>query len=193
MNSIYTIALFSICLVVASAAVSIIFSILFNGVAPMPTSQKAKRQMLEAIDDIKPCGNIFELGSGWGTLIFPLAKKFSDAQIYAFENSPVPYLFVKLIHRVFPYKNLEVHKKNFYTISLHEADVVVCYLYPKAMTNLKHKFENELKQDTLVISNTFAVPDWKPVRIIETYDIYRTKIYIYFFGAAVADKVDIIL
>jgi len=30
-----------------------------------------------------------------------------------------------------------------------------------------------------VISNTFAIPGWKPISIYELDDMYRTKIYVY--------------
>jgi hypothetical protein len=52
-------------------------------------------------------------------------------------------------------------------------------LYPEAMKRLRYKFEEELKPGALVISNTFAVPGWQSMSVIELEDLYRSKIYKY--------------
>jgi hypothetical protein len=47
------------------------------------------------------------------------------------------------------------------------------------MTSLKTKFEEELKPDTLIISNTFGITDWEPEEVITLNDIHQTPIYRY--------------
>ena len=39
---------------------------------------------------------------------------------------------------------LKFERRGFYSVSLTEAQVVVCYLYPGAMERLRGKFESEL-------------------------------------------------
>nr|NGX50328.1 hypothetical protein [Chlamydiota bacterium] len=73
----------------------------------------------------------------------------------------------------------KIMRQNFFKCSLHNADLVVCYLFPKGMTQLKSKFERELKPGTVVVSNTFAIPGWTPIETIEVDDIHRSKIYLY--------------
>lgn len=136
---------------------------------------------MKLLEDMPPdfSGVIYELGSGWGTLAFPLANKFPSCLVIAVENSPFPYLVSKLRGFIFPLKNLVMQKEDFFQVSLKDARVVVCYLYPGAMSQLKEKFEKELREDSWVISNTFAIPGWKPVKEITLTDCYRTKIYLY--------------
>nr|NGX50824.1 hypothetical protein [Chlamydiota bacterium] len=128
-----------------TTALTILFLILFftlkNGISPMPTSSKVRNQLLALLPKLER-GNVVELGSGWGNLIFPLAKKYKNCQIVGYENSPIPYLFSLLIN---PAPNLKIMRQNFFKCSLHNADLVVCYLFPKGMTQLKSKFERELK------------------------------------------------
>ena len=67
-------------------------------------------------------------------------------------------------------------------MSITSASVVICYLYPGAMRRLKGKFEKELSKGAIVVSNTFAIPGWRPMRVIEADDLYRTPLYVYRFS-----------
>jgi hypothetical protein len=154
------------------------FSI-YNGISPMPSSRKALSSILHLIKETSPDGNIIDLGSGWGTLCFAVAKAFPKKEVHGYENSPAPYMFCLLIKVLLKRKNLHFTFRNFHEISLHEAGLVLCYLYSGAMTKLKLKLELELRPGTMVISNTFAMPIWKPKKVVELKDLYRTKIYLY--------------
>lgn len=149
------------------------------GITPTPTSFKVKRKVFQILPENLRNGLIFELGSGWGTLAFALAQHFPHHQVYAYEISPVPYFFSKLISIFLSYSNLHIKRKNFFEISLKDADLIVCYLYSEAMSKLKVKFENELHPGAFVLSHTFAIPGWVPIKIICADDLYQTPIYLY--------------
>jgi len=161
---------------------SIIIYTIKNGISPMPTSPRIKKIILKIISELNFDGKIYELGSGWGTLAFPMARNKKKSLIHAYENSTIPFIFTKLINSIFHYNNLKIRKRDFYNISLKEADIVVCYLHTRGMEKLQEKFDKELRDGTIVISSTFAVPNWKPESIIQTSDIYRSKVYIYRIG-----------
>jgi len=144
----------------------------------MPSSHKAKQAILSLLPD-EFQGNIYELGSGWGTLLVHLAMKFPDSQVLGFETSPLPYYLSKLRLQGKNNSNVSVVKLDFFSMPLGEADLIVCYLYPGAMSRLKSKFETELKPGTLIVSNTFAIPGWTPEKVIEVNDLYKTKVYLY--------------
>ena len=76
-------------------------------------------------------------------------------------------------------KDVEFHYANFMKVPLHDADLIVCYLFPGGMSKLKPKLEEELKPGTVVISNTFAIAGWTPVEVFHANDIYRSPIYVY--------------
>lgn len=148
------------------------------GITPTPTSTKVKNKLLPILPpDIK--GEIAELGSGWGNLAFVLASHYPQNHVYAYEISPIPYYTSKLIAQFLPYSNLHVMRKDFFDVSLHQASLVVCYLYPEAMTRLKVKFEQELSPEAYVLSHTFAIPGWAPIRLAKADDLYQTPIYLY--------------
>lgn len=157
---------------------SIVIWSIRNGIGPMPTSIKVKNRLFEVVPE-KIEGKIYDLGSGWGTLVFPIASKFPDHEIIGLENSTIPFLFSSLRLLLSKEKNIRFIRKNFYEFPLNDAGLVLCYLFPKAMEKLKPKLENELKKGTWIICNTFAIPGWKPKFVITVQDLYHTKIYVY--------------
>lgn len=162
----------------AAVAASIVFWSLRNGIAPMPTSPKAKRRLMESLPKTVE-GKVYELGSGWGTLAIPLAKKYPRCLVLGFETSSIPYIVSKLWERAMQLPNLEIKRQDFFSIDLSDSGLVVCYLYPGAMRLLQAKFQEELKPGTWVASNTFSIPGWKPHSVIEVGDLYASKIYLY--------------
>lgn len=149
-----------------------------NGISPMPTSPKAKKQLLFLLPDHVQ-GTIYELGSGWGTLLFPLARKYPKSCIVGYETSLCPYLVSRFLISVFRLSHVKVVRRDFFSVNLQDASLVVCYLYPGAMSRLKDKFLKELPPGSCVISNTFAIPGWAPEVVREVGDLYKTKVYLY--------------
>lgn len=161
---------------------SIVFYSFKNGITPTPTLGMVKQGLMAMLSQQQINGNLYELGAGWGTLAFALAKEYKHCNIYGYENSTFPYFFSQIRNLCSRYRNVKLFREDFYDVSLHDADLVVCCLYTRAMQKLRIKFENELKKDALVVSHTFAVPDWTPVDVFVAADLYRTKIYLYIVG-----------
>lgn len=152
-----------------------------TGVPPMPSSPAAVRALLAALPAL-PAGKIFELGAGWGTLAFPLARRFPGRMVVAHELSPLPWLASRLWGVVRPAPNLKLIRGDFHGASLREAALVTCFIVPKGMERLRSKLEAELPRGALVVSNGFAVPGWRPGEVIELGGMWRAKIYIYRAG-----------
>jgi len=158
-----------------SISISIVGFSLYTGISPMPSSSKVKKEILNYLPNEPK--KIYELGSGWGTLAFPIAEK--KHHVKAFEISPIPYFYSKIVQRFRKKDCLCIHRKNFYDIDFSDADVVICYLFPGAMKKLRKKFEEELKPGAVVISNSFAVPGWKTDRVIVLNDCWKSQLLIY--------------
>ena len=92
---------------------SIVFSTIKIGISPMPSSRKAYQAML-ALTDETGTGPIYDLGSGWGSLVIRLAIKNPDRQIVGYELSLFPWLITKIITRVLGLRNLAVYREDFF-------------------------------------------------------------------------------
>ena len=147
------------------AIASIIYYGIRLGITPMPSSRKAVATFIDLIPDTTG-GKIVDLGAGWGTLAYPIAKHFSDSEVVGYELSPIPWLYSQLKGVFVRLPNLTLRRQSVFDADLADVDVVVVYLHPAAMRKLGPKFDRELRPGTLVLSNTFAVPTWKPAQTI---------------------------
>lgn len=160
---------------------SVVFYTMRYGISPMPSLRKSRRLICAEVVGYK--GTIFELGSGWGHLAFDLARGSPQACVMAYEVSFFPWLVSRCWLVITRLSNVKIKKQDFFDVSLSEANLVVCYLYPGAMSRLKEKFERELVPGTFVISHTFAVPGWVPKKTLRVNDLYQTPIYFYEFAS----------
>jgi hypothetical protein len=156
-----------------------------NGISPMPSSRKARREIVSAVAAItggttpKPV-RIAELGCGWGTLLRPLARKLPGCTFTGYETSPVPYLFTRLSTRFLGLSNIKFFRQDFYRADLDGTDIIVCYLYPGGMEILKDKLtQSPPKPLFYLVSNTFQVYDWRPDSRALVKDLFGSAIYVY--------------
>lgn len=174
--SVFSVLLLSI---IVTGALSIVYYTLRCSISPMPTSGKINLAILAEIKKYQSGDVVMDIGSGWGTLACSISKEFPSKTVVGIERSPVPYLFSKILNRLFCSLNCRFEYNDFFKGSFSEADVMVCYLCPSLMMRLVGKFENELKEGAVVISSTFAIPGWRPVKTIQIDDLYRSKVYVY--------------
>ncbi len=161
----------------AAILITLVYTIR-TGISPVPTSPRVRASLMATLPDELE-GPVFELGSGWGTLAFPLARAYPQCPVEAYELSPVPWLVSLLRQLLTPCPNLTIHRQNFHRADLGQAALVVCYLYPGGMAGLRKKFESELSAGSFVVSNFFAVPGWTPAEVRRANDLYRSPVYVY--------------
>jgi len=159
-------------------ALSVVVWTVKNGISPMPTTPKVARALQSMLPTLDT-GPIVELGSGWGHLALRLARHYPELEVIGYETSPVPYYYSCLLGFITGQKNLRFIRKDFFNVPLDKARLVVCYLYPAAMEKLKNKLENEAQKGLFVLTHTFSLPGWQPVKTSSVDDLYSTKIYLY--------------
>ncbi|MNW40518.1 hypothetical protein D3C74_176330 [compost metagenome] len=174
-----------IILLVFVAMGSIVYRSLRNGISPMPSSRAVRRAVAAEINSLNRVRTIVEAGSGWGTLAFSITRQGRkvrrdiEPKIIGLENSMVPLLFSQLMSVMLAEEMVTFVRRDIYRFSYREADVVVCYLFPRAMQSLSMIFQEQLSIGTRIISICFALPGWVPEKVIVCEDMYHTRIYVY--------------
>lgn len=135
----------------------------------VPSSRKRHKVMLE-LADLKPDDVVYDLGCGDGRLIFRAAKFVKKA--IGYELSIPLYLFGK-VRQIFNPKNAQIRYGNIWKQDYSDADVVFCYLLPKAMKQFYKEIWPKLKPGTRVISNAFQIHEIKPVKKEEKVYLYE--------------------
>lgn len=130
-----------------------------TGVPPMPSSAAQIASVVSLLRRTRcPAdGVIYDLGSGWGSLLISLARAFPQAQVRGFEMSPLPYLVSRW--RTRRLKNVRIDRRDFFQCQLDDADAVACYLMIAPMRKLAKHLDNTLAPGTRVVSVTFGFRD----------------------------------
>jgi len=177
----------TVLMIVLLAGVSIVWSTLKTGMSPMMSSGKACKAMLAAID--KPAdGPLVDLGSGWGTLVISVARQYPHQQVIGYELSWLPWLVSIIRKKLLGLGNLTLYRKDFRQADLSEVSIIFCYLFSKAMVALEEKLKRELLTETLIVSNTFALPSCQASKTTRLTDLYQTPIYVYNWPSALCSK-----
>ncbi|MFO7750376.1 MAG: hypothetical protein R6V54_09825, partial [Desulfobacteraceae bacterium] len=157
---------------------SIVWTTLQTGISPTMSSGKACKAMLDSID--RPVnGSLIDLGSGWGTLVVALARRYPRHQVIGYELSWLPWVVSIIWKYSLGLDNLTIYRKDFKEAELSNVSVLFCYLFPGGMVSLHEKLKREQIKEILIVSNTFALPSCQPAKVIRLKDIYHTPIYVY--------------
>jgi hypothetical protein len=124
----------------------------------------------------KPC-YVLDAGCGDGGLLRHLAKTRPDCEFVGIEHAPLPWLWARL--GATGQSNLHIRYGNFWKQPLTPFDLVYAFLSPTPMPEFWVKSVDEMRPDSLLVSNSFAVPEVEPEQIIEVGDRRATRLYCY--------------
>jgi len=131
--------------------------------APFVPLKKHNMQRMFQIVNFSGKHTVYDLGSGDGRVVTAVAKN-THAQCVGVERSFILRLFARLRIVILGYgQRIVIRSGDFFDCDLSNADVVICYLFPKVMQKLGEKFRRELAPGSLVVSFSFEIPGITPV------------------------------
>lgn len=145
--------------------------------APFVPSPRTVSEAMMKLAGVRPGELIIDLGSGHGEILLAAAR--SGARACGYELSWVLVAITNL-RQLWNARgrSIEVLRRDLFKADLHDADVVTCYIFPKAMERLRIKFEAELKPGARVVSAAFPIHGWTPAQVIH---IANRPIFLYHF------------
>jgi SAM-dependent methyltransferase len=174
-------------LILALAALIMVFYVLpivgvygFTGGSTfVPTSRHKISRVLDEVA-MSPGSLMIDLGCGDGRFLVAAERRY-DIKAVGYEINVTAFLLAKL-YIYFHKSQAQVHLKNFWKVHFGEADYIICYLYPDALSPLRRKFDAELKPGCVVISCDYPIEGWRQPEVIsypvkgkdEQIYIYRT-------------------
>ncbi len=143
--------------------------------APYVPTKNPKLVQVLKLAGVKKGVNFFELGSGDGRVVLQAAKL--GANSYGIEQSWLrvfysKYQAIKLASH-FRCGNTKFYHGNIFNKSYKDANIVYIYLLPKGVKKLEEKLQKELKKGSVVITQTYHFPTWKPTQKIGEFQIYQ--------------------
>jgi len=129
----------------------------------VPSPMQLVYRMME-MAEVGPDDIVYDLGCGDGRIVLAAAMRY-HARTVGIEIDPLRYLWCQFLITILGQrKRIRIIFGNFFNKNLSEADVVMCYLMPDALTKLEKKFKQELRFGTRVVSNRYKFPTLDKVR-----------------------------
>ncbi|MBI2338527.1 hypothetical protein HYU95_05085 [Candidatus Daviesbacteria bacterium] len=147
----------------------------------VPTKMDKIRKILQ-LAGVKRGKKFYELGSGDGRVVLEAARLGADS--IGIEQS-----WLRVLYSNWKAKKLALHTTrgpsdqrcvnvnfyhgNIFSNTYQDADVVYIYLLHKGVNRLEEKLKKELQKKSVVITQTYHFPNWKPYKKAGDFWLYR--------------------
>lgn len=155
-----------------SAYIYVYYTIKTKTPLMFPTQQAAIDIMIDLIKaenskhPNKPI-KIYDLGAGAGGMALKLAKAFPQATVVGVEIAWPAWLYSFIRQKISRLDNVHFIPSDFMKVNIEDGDIIICYISDACMRRMSEKFSKEVKQGSLIISNTFPLPEpWVPLEKI---------------------------
>lgn len=142
-----------------------------KGAVYVPSKPEAIQAMVK-LTKVKKGLRVADLGSGDGRLVIALAK--TGAQVDGYEVNP---LLIWRARRNIAKAKLQqratIIGQSYWNVDLSIYDVITVYGITYIMKDLSQKLRAELSPGSVVTSNYFKLPNWKPVTTLNGVHLYR--------------------
>lgn len=120
---------------------------------------------------------VLDIGCGDGGLLRRLARTRPDCEFVGIEHAPLTWLWARL--RASGRPNLHIRYGDFWKQPLAAYDLVYAFLSPVPMADLWTKAKEEMRPGSLLVSNSFPIPDLTPEQVIEVADRRQSQLHCY--------------
>jgi len=151
----------------------------FSAAPWLPSWKKDINNVLE-LAQINAGETVLDLGSGDGRWLIAVAENSKTVKVIGYEISLLMYLWSRIRILFSNYPQIEIKYKNFFKTDFNQADVIMCFLTPKAMKKLKGKLLKEMKSGARLVSYAFSLPGCKPEKVTKVSQ-KSVPIYLYKF------------
>jgi hypothetical protein len=142
----------------------LVFWTTFRTRVPLYLSSHDAGEKLAQLMSDADAARLLDLGCGFGGLLRQVAGLRPAARLEGVEIAPLPALVAWL--RLRGLGQCRVRRADFWKQDLAQYDVVYAFLSPEPMAALWEKVRREMRPGALFVSNSFAVPDVEPDRVV---------------------------
>jgi hypothetical protein len=141
------------------------------------TGRRAREALLELLPKDDPIVFV-DAGCGFGGVVATVGSERPTRRCVGLETAWLPWLVSHIRCALSP-NHLKIERRDLWNYDLSEVDVLYAYLSPVPMARLWQKACAQMRPGTLLISNSFVVPDLEAERIIAIDDATGSVLYLY--------------
>jgi len=120
-----------------------------------------------------------DIGCGFGDLLALLGDKRPNGTFVGIEIGLLPFIISKV--RFLRTTNVTIRFQSMWSLSMNDFDVVYAFLSPAPMERLWRKAKDEMREGTMLISNSFPAPA-EPTEMIPIRDSRGATLFLYAIG-----------
>ena len=147
------------------------------GVRPHRTPKPVINEVANILQSISETGGFIDLGSGYGTVIFGLAKLLPGWEFVGIEKSPTPWLIANFLSFGKNFGNYNFFIADAEAIPLKAYDVVFTDQNISVMKKWEASLARRLQPGMILISLDAPLPRIKPIDKITVDDVHTLYIY----------------
>ncbi len=159
----------------------VIFRGAVSGRVPLYLSNRSTADALIALATEQNSHSLVDLGAGIGSILRRFIAARPQLRCVGIENAPLTWLIGRLNLGLHTPAKASYHWQfgSLWDYSLADFDLVYCFLSSEPMPDLWEKAKQEMRPGTLLVSNSFPIPDIPPSKIINVTDRRATVLYCY--------------
>jgi len=154
----------------------------------VPTPPEIVRTMLE-LAELKPGELLYDLGSGDGRGLIMAVQDFGAKAVGVELNENLVKNSRETVKGLDLTDRIQIIHGDLFNVDVSKADVVMLYLFPDMVKQLKLKLEKELKDGARVVSHDYSIQGWNPTKI-ETFNksrlFHNHTIFLYKISSSLA-------
>lgn len=125
---------------------------------------------------------VADVGSGLGGTLLSLARARPEGRFVGIETAPLPFAVSWLRVRASGLSGrLRLVYGDYRSQDFSAFDAVYCFLSPLPMPEIHAKASREMRPGSMLISNSFTVPDHPADEIVTVADRRRTQLHVWRF------------
>jgi hypothetical protein len=140
------------------------------------TNARTRQALMELIQD-RTSVRFVDLGCGFGGNVVAMHRQNNVAVAHGAETAPVPFLVSWFFTRL---RGGKVFARNLWHLNLSDYDVVYAFLSTEPMPRLWQKVVQEMPDQSVFVSNSFAVPNVEPDEVLALNDHRQTELFVYY-------------
>lgn len=150
-----------------------------NKLAPYVSSPQPIVDRMLQMANPKPTDVVYDLGCGDGRVLITAAQRFNSQAVGIELDDKLVQRATDSIARLNLQSRVRVLQGDLLRADVSGADVVILYLMTASNEQLRPRLEQMLKPGARVVSYSYMIPGWKPVKVDKTDERHGHAIYMY--------------
>lgn len=150
-----------------------------NKLAPYVTSPQVVVDRMLEMAAVKAGETVYDLGCGDGRVLITAAQRFNAKAVGIEISDKLVQQASERVLRLGLQDRVKIVKGDIRDADFSSADVVVLYLLTLSNEEIRPRLERLLHPGARVVSYSYAVPGWKPLRVDRTDERRGHTIYLY--------------